>query len=328
MKLKNLAVVGLMSLVMLSATGCGYEQFITVNEDGTSEVTAKLLLKDIEIEQADATCEKEYGSSFTDLLTKSGLCYSGERVLDDTKYKVYSESKKQDATETDKMFVFKNDEQAVIDMNSDCFDFAQLRKDNGKDEVDKYEHFIYRFDYPQKIVNASIIAEDNTLTISKMDMLDKDLDRVYVTFKEGVSSRRDLKLSGVADKGCYNKVKTVSAKSSGVITKFRVNNEPLSKNSYKATKQGKYSILVELSSGVTKKLNFTIDKSKPTTNIKAKTYTKTAKITFKDKLSGIKKALLNGKIVKNNTKVSKSGSYTLSITDKAGNTNTVKFTLK
>ena len=65
--------------------------------------------------------------------------------------------------------------------------------------------------------------------------------------------------------------------------------------------------------------------------MKAKTYKKTSagkKITFKDATSGVKKATLNGKKIKNGKVVKKAGKYTLVVYDKAGNKRTVKFRIK
>lgn len=59
-----------------------------------------------------------------------------------------------------------------------------------------------------------------------------------------------------------------------------------------------------------------------------KTYKKAVKVTFKDEKSGIKKATLNGKEIKSGKKISKKGSYTLKVTDRAGNTKTIKFKIK
>lgn len=72
------------------------------------------------------------------------------------------------------------------------------------------------------------------------------------------------------------------------------------------------------------------DKTKPTVKgVKnKKTYKKAVTIKFADKQSGIKKATLNGKKIKNGKKVKKNGKYTLRVYDKAGNCTTVKFTVK
>lgn len=73
-----------------------------------------------------------------------------------------------------------------------------------------------------------------------------------------------------------------------------------------------------------------VDTTAPTvTGVKnGKTYKKTVTIKYSDKGSGIKKATLNGKKIKSGTKVKKKGSYTLVVTDKAGNKKTVKFKMK
>jgi hypothetical protein len=78
-----------------------------------------------------------------------------------------------------------------------------------------------------------------------------------------------------------------------------------------------------------------IDDTKPTVSgVKNnKTYTKSVTIKATDKDSGLKSATLNGKTIKvsklkSGYKVSKAGSYTLKVKDKAGNTKTVKFKIK
>ena len=77
-------------------------------------------------------------------------------------------------------------------------------------------------------------------------------------------------------------------------------------------------------------LNTGIDVNKPVVKgIKNnKTYTKAVKVTFSDKESGIKSAKLNGKAIKSGQAVNKSSTYTLVVSDKAGNKTTVKFKIK
>lgn len=81
--------------------------------------------------------------------------------------------------------------------------------------------------------------------------------------------------------------------------------------------------------GNTLTVKFKIDKKKPTCSVKNKATVKrgtTLKVADKD--SGVKKLTLNKKKIKNNYKLSKKGSYTLTATDKAGNKLTVKFKVK
>ena len=75
--------------------------------------------------------------------------------------------------------------------------------------------------------------------------------------------------------------------------------------------------------------NKSADTTKPTVSgVKnGKTYKKSVKITYKDTYS-IKSAKINGKRFKSGKIVSKNGSYTVTVTDKAGNTRTVRFKIK
>ena len=59
-----------------------------------------------------------------------------------------------------------------------------------------------------------------------------------------------------------------------------------------------------------------------------KTYKKPVVIRFKDTLSGIKYAKLNGKNIKSETKIRKKGSYKLVVVDTKGNKSVVKFKIK
>lgn len=55
---------------------------------------------------------------------------------------------------------------------------------------------------------------------------------------------------------------------------------------------------------------------------------KKAVVRFSDKHSGVKSAKLNGKSIKSGARVTKKGSYKLTVTDKHGNSKTVKFRVK
>ena len=72
-----------------------------------------------------------------------------------------------------------------------------------------------------------------------------------------------------------------------------------------------------------------VDKKKPTIKgVKnGKVYKKAVTIKYSDE-SGIKSAKLNGKKISSGKKVTKKGSYTFTVTDKAGNTRTVRFKIK
>ena len=135
-------------------------------------------------------------------------------------------------------------------------------------------------------------------------------------------------VKGAADGKAYNKNITLkfSDKESG-IKSAKLNNKSIKTNA-KITKEGKYKLVVTDKIGNVNKINFILDKTAPTTNIKNKKHSGSVKISFADKLSGVKRATLDGKTIKNGYKISKKGTHTLKITDKAGNVKTVKFTVK
>lgn len=103
--------------------------------------------------------------------------------------------------------------------------------------------------------------------------------------------------------------------------------------SFKTTKNTSFTIMLQDTEGnrYSKVINVKgIDTTKPkVTGVKdGKTYKKAVTIKFSDKQSGIKSATLNGKKIKSGKKVSKAGSYTLVVKDKAGNTTKMKFKIK
>lgn len=103
--------------------------------------------------------------------------------------------------------------------------------------------------------------------------------------------------------------------------------------SFKATKNTSFTIMLQDTeeNRYSKVIKVTgIDTTKPkVTGVKnGKTYKKAVTIKFSDKQSGIKSATLNNKKIKSGKKVSKAGSYTLVVKDKAGNTTKIKFKIK
>ncbi len=93
---------------------------------------------------------------------------------------------------------------------------------------------------------------------------------------------------------------------------------------------GNHTLIVSDLYGNEKTLTFKTDKTAPTVKgVKhKKVYRKAVTVKFSDKVSGIKKATLNGKSVKSGKKVDKIGKYTLLVKDKAGNQTKVRFTIK
>jgi hypothetical protein len=104
-------------------------------------------------------------------------------------------------------------------------------------------------------------------------------------------------------------------------------------NKFVATSNGTYTIRIKDANNYYMLERITIsniDKRVPSVTgvSNKKTYKPAVIIKFKDSGSGIKKAYLNGKGIKNGTKVTKEGKYTLEVYDKAYNVKKITFTIK
>lgn len=105
------------------------------------------------------------------------------------------------------------------------------------------------------------------------------------------------------------------------------------KYQFKAFSNGCYTVMVEDRSGsrYSSVVEVSgIDDRRPVVSGVAdqKTYKKPVIIVFHDKQSGIRSAKLNGKNIASGEKVSRYGTYKLSVTDKAGNKTIIRFHLK
>lgn len=99
-------------------------------------------------------------------------------------------------------------------------------------------------------------------------------------------------------------------------------------------KQGYYVLYLRFTTMTGKKIikhtnGFVLDKTAPVIfGVRNKQiYPKRVTVNYKDTLSGIKKATINGKKLKKNTTVKKNGTYHVEITDKAKNKKSLKFTI-
>lgn len=175
---------------------------------------------------------------------------------------------------------------------------------------------------------------------------------LYIVFNESKYNNKPV-FKSITNNKCYKTakdivitdsiLKNVEIKRNGKVIKgvSYKQTENGNKNKYKQhimnyfdklyiTEEGKYSIKATTLAGKETEINFIIDKTKPTIKgvANGKTYNKTVKIKYSDKLSKIKEVKLNGKKIKNGKKVSKNGKYTVIATDKAGNKTKIKFTIK
>ena len=129
--------------------------------------------------------------------------------------------------------------------------------------------------------------------------------------------------------GAVTKKKSIKVSTPDKLTSLTVNGEKISGTKISLSEDGQYTVTAK-TKNAEKTITFIKDTKKPVVKgvENGKTYTGPVTIKFSDKLSGIKSAKLGKKKVKSGVKVSKAGTYTLKVTDKAGNKTTVKFTIK
>lgn len=293
------------------ATGCGKTATYTINSDYSAALSMKTYYTEEELSMAGektSDYKKEVKDGKTFYVEEEKVKYSAKEMKDD--FASFSKSK---------IECFLN-----LDSEDD-----QDEDDMDMDEIKAMVDFMdMKFEMPKKILksNGKISSDGKNLSYDLLKFSDDK--RMYAAFTKDAYTSKKLTVSGVANKKYYNKTKKIKVSSPCVITSFKVNGQEQEKNTFQASGSKKYKVKIKLLSGKTKELTFTVDKKKPTVNVKAKTYKKAVTLKFSDKLSGIKKATLNGKTIKNKKKVSKKGTYKLKVTDKAGNTTSVKFKIK
>lgn len=170
------------------------------------------------------------------------------------------------------------------------------------------------------------VTSNGTYTI-RIDMKDYS-SYVYYTFEVTGIDTEAPTITGASNNKYYKKAVTLTfSDTTSGIKSATLNGKAISSGK-KVSSNGKYTLKVTDNAGYCKIIKFVVDKKAPTVNVKSKTSNKSVKITYKDKVSGIKSATLNGKKIKSGTTVRAKGSYVLKVKDKAGNTKTVKFKIK
>ncbi|MBR3784842.1 MAG: hypothetical protein IKJ77_00325 [Firmicutes bacterium] len=331
MKKRLFMAMGL-ALVMIFATGCGMDTKMVINDDYTSSQTETVYYNEEEVAELADTSEVTVDEMKATLTPTevNGVMYYATTETDDSV----------SAADTKAEFVALNQNHVVLQVGEPGTGAAL-------DEMG-IEFMNYDVTFPKQIVktNCPLDADGKTLHLTKTD-LSKNTT-LYAIFNEEAAKSKTVTYSGVTKGKIYKVKKYITINSKNVIKKVYitrngkkyVNDEATTVNGkiydntynkFAFVKDGKYVVKTTLVNGAVSTLKFTVDKNKPTTNMKAKTYKKTSKgkkITFKDATSGVKKATLNGKKIKNGKVVKKAGKYTLTIYDKAGNKRVVKFRIK
>lgn len=183
------------------------------------------------------------------------------------------------------------------------------------------------FPYTVTDTNGSI-QEDGKTVVWDHKQLEK-IERLYALFHTSNSLSAPT-YTGAANGKAYNTGVALQINSENLLDHVEINGETTQSNYLFLSAEGVYNITSVDINGNSSRIKFRIDTTKPSVSgVKnGKTYKKARIIRFADKGSGIKSAILNGQSIQTGKKISKKGTYTLTITDKAGNTKIVTFVIK
>ena len=188
----------------------------------------------------------------------------------------------------------------------------------------KMVYYDFTINMPKEILFTNgTLSKDKKSVNFKFCMADKDAS-VYVY----TADSKDIISLSIGD-AAYTKKKSIKITTPDKIKSVTVNGKESSGKKIDTSADGEYKVSVK-TKYAEKKFTFIKDGTKPVvTGVEnGKTYDGPVTITFSDETSGIKSAKLGKKKVKSGATITKAGTYTLKVTDKAGNKTTVKFTVK
>lgn len=335
MKRKPLRKAGLLVIaaLMLVLSGCGVKVDISVNKDMSVDLKSQYFLTEEEVSRLTEGLGAAMVEEPFRKVTIDGRKYC--RVMQN--YEHYKPGRTQD------VFTEINEKYALV-TGSNIEDIEEdVQEQNGNSLLEgvssvQFADASVTFSYPVYYTNGNVRDDGRTVDFNLLKV--KEGEPLYAVFDQEVYREKTVEFSGVENGGVYNKYKNVKINTKGVIKKVfaeekksfaRENEMPVTSDGYKNWyfgADGVYSINVRLINGKKAKADFTIDTTRPTTNIKNKTYRKSVKIVFSDKNSGMKSARLNGKTIKSGKRINRAGKYKLVLTDRAGNKKTVQFKIR
>ena len=328
--LKNIKILIITIFISTFTIGCGYEMNATVSPT-IANVDYNFYLSSTEEKSILSDTNKKSKTkykSFTEFANSLGLTQNGSKKISNKNHNRYSISTTYDSSEFDNIFIHFDNKYATISADDISKKVAQNYKSYVNIKNTKLNYCTFNIKYPYKVYKANgTIKKDGytvSYTLSKKKSYDK---RFWAIFNNKVSIAPSIK--GISKGTTYLK-KATTIYPSTIVTSFTVNNVEQYIDTYKIDKDGIYYIKMININGKKTAKTLIYDKTSPVVTgiTNGATYKKNVRIKFYDKTSGIKSAKLNNVSIKSNKLITKKGTYTLKVTDYAGNIKTVKFTIK
>ena len=178
-------------------------------------------------------------------------------------------------------------------------------------------------------LNGTNISTGKKISTSgKYTLVVTDKGGNKVTYKFTVDKSKPT-VSGVENNKIYNANKTITFSDDYSTVTAKLDGATITSGAI-CTKEGSHTLVVKDAAKNKTTVKFKVDKTAPSISgvANAKSYNKSARYKVVDKISGFKSVTLDGKTVKTSGRVKTKGSHTLKVTDKAGNTKTITFTVK
>lgn len=336
---KFLMVIAVLVLTFV-LTGCNTEITYTVNKDGSMECSIVEYYTPDEIDDITSMLGESIPHSVEGYMIMFGEDYMGTVDIDGVEHIAVSGGsgmvEPEEIAETEGYTVSRYE--FVYDPGKITTDSAGAINEKlgeeagallGEDDIAMIEEIAGQMkntiivNMPDEIVltNGKLSADKETVSFETNS---ETLDKLYAYTAD---SDKIIDFSGL--EGNYTKKSKIKVVTPDKVKSIYVNGKKQTSKTIKLPKDGTYEIKVTTKYS-SKELTVVRDTVEPkVTGVKNKAeYSKAVTVKFSDKGSGIASAKLNGKTVKSGKKITKAGSYTLTVTDNAGNKTTVKFTVK
>ena len=352
--MKKLVLLLLALIATLGLSACNYEVVYEIDENGVCTMTQNLWysLDDIkqiamlteELDSMDASNKAavemlkniETPEQFEQFLAMQGAT-ADDIVKKEVDGVVYYSSPNDSMTEiiepsTIPEGMFINADTFKVDYTESLNSLDQLLASGGDmteqdllliEQLKASVWYDFTVKMPKEIVftNGELSADKKSVTYH-FSMADKDL------YFYAYTADSDQIISLGLEDGAITKKKSIKVSAAEKINSVIVNGKAVNGKKISLKEDGEYTVEVK-TKNYEKTVSFIKDSTKPVvTGVEnGKTYTGDVTIEFSDELSGIKSAKLGKKKIKSGKVISKAGTYTLKVTDTAGNKTTVKFTI-
>lgn len=330
MKKRMLLSIILGVLMLFIFSGCkmyyGMDTKIKADESGTFVVTTGYTEESLqEMIEGDLTTEEEVEELKKDAKI---IKRDGERFYCTTKKVKFSNIEKlQEALLEEGRISYVSGDTFHIKTNTVTEENIENNTEDSYD-VTYIMELKVTFDKPIcKSIGGTLSNNNKTITWDFDEWM--EYENLYAT-----TSKKTTKASSVNIKKdkIYKKTQTVKVKSG--VGNVYLDEIPITSGKMKA-ENGIHTIGIMNQNGTKKYFSFIVDTEKPIIEgaENNKTYKKKVELTFYDNESGVKKVTINGKKIsakslENGYTIKKNGKYTVKVTDKAGHTKTIKFTIK